>query len=92
MSLSLQEVFSKVDQDVGLVFDEPIFYLVFNNKSNTFTDKTIARINELLDQVDANKNAAVLVTISASKNFSTGFNMAYWAEDFSHPIKTLTTM
>ena len=45
MSLTLKQVFEKVDQDVGLVFDDPIFYLVFNNGSNTFTDKTITRIN-----------------------------------------------
>jgi len=42
MSLSLDQVFEKAkEQEVALVFDDPIYYLVLNTETNSFTENFI---------------------------------------------------
>jgi hypothetical protein len=52
MSLTLSQVFAQAKDDISLVFDNPIYYLVLNKDDNKFTDKTIETINKLIDKVD----------------------------------------
>jgi len=52
MSLTISQVFAQAKDDVSLVFDNPIYYLVLNKDDNTFTDKTIETIHKHLDKVD----------------------------------------
>ncbi len=83
MSLSLQEVFAKVnaqaDPRFGYVFDEPIHYVVLNNGDNTFDMELIEKVEKLYETIEKTTGPGVLVTIgTGTKYFSTGFNLAYW--------------
>ena len=78
MSLTISQVFAQAKDDVSLVFDNPIYYLVLNKDDNTFTDKTIETINKHLEKVDKHSDSAVLVTLSSTKKFSSGFDPKFW--------------
>lgn len=76
----LKDIASRVSDDVELLHEGEIFYLVLNGKKdNVFNTKKILKISALLDKVNASKGPAVLVTISTCpKRFSTGFDLDYW--------------
>ena len=97
MSLTLQQVFEKVnaqkDPRMGLVKDGPIFYLVLNNGDNTFDFEVIAKVNAILDEVEASTGPAVLVTIgTGTTRFSTGFDLKFWAKELSNPLLSISNM
>lgn len=88
MTLSLQEVFAKVnaqeDTSIGYVFDAPIHYIVLNREDNSFDTKKIQRFHAFLDQIEGSKAApGILVTIgTGNRHFSLGFDLKHWAKDF----------
>lgn len=97
MSLSLQQVFDKVNEQkdprMGLVKDGSIFYLVLNNGDNTFDFEVITKINAYLDEIDTSTGPAVLVTIgTGTTRFSTGFDLKFWAKDLSNPLVSMSKM
>ena len=80
MSLSLQEVFAKVnaqkDPTVGYVFDAPIHYVVLNNGDNAFNMEIIDKVENVYEQIEKTKGPGVVVTIGSDKKFfSTGFDL-----------------
>ena len=97
MSLSLKEVFAKVnaqqDPSMGLIRDGPIFYFVMNKGQNVFNLVTIEKVNRYIDQIEASTGPAVLVTIgTGDMMFSTGFDLKFWAENITNPITSIPKM
>ena len=81
MSLSLSEVFVKASSEqVALVKDGPIFYMVLNTDFNTIDFNFLERCNQILDEVEASTGEAIFVTIGSKKIFSAGFNLKWWSE------------
>ena len=76
----LKDVIAKVKDDIGLVREGNIFYLVMNSgKDNTFDLNYINKFSKCLDEVASSEGAAVMITVSTSpKIFSTGFKLEYW--------------
>ena len=65
---------------MGLIKDGPIFYWVMNNGENTFTNDIIDKVNKYIDEIEASKGPAVLVTIgTGDTRFSTGFDLNFWS-------------
>ena len=92
MSLSLQEVFSKVnkqpDTRFGYIFDNPIHYIVLNTKVNIFTLDLIAFMTETIDKIEKCQGPGVIVTLgTGSKTFSGGFDLGSWAVDPIVPLE-----
>ena len=85
-SLSIKEVISKVnsqaDPSIGVVSDGSTHYLVLNKEDFLFNSDTIKQVNDHLDIIEnAAAGPAVLVTIgTGQRKFSTGFDLAKWAE------------
>ncbi len=75
----LKDVIAKVKEDIGLVREGNIFYLIMNSgKDNTFDLTYINKFTRCLDEVASSRGTAVMITISTSpKIFSTGFNLEY---------------
>jgi Delta3-Delta2-enoyl-CoA isomerase len=95
--MNLEEVFAKVkaqdDPRMGLIRDGSIFYFVLNDGENTFDNDKIERVNKYLDEVEKSKGPAVLVTVgTGSKNFSTGFDLHFWAQDFQNLMTSIPRM
>ena len=79
MPLSIQEVFSLAGKEqVALVKDDPIFYMVFNTNFNMLDFEFIKRCNQIIDEVEASEGEKVLITINSGKIFSAGFNLKFW--------------
>ena len=54
--------------------------MVLNTKMNMIDMNFIAKMNQVLDEVEASEGPAVLVTVaSGPKVFSSGFNLKFWA-------------
>ena len=77
MSLTIPEVYAKAGtEQIALVQDENIYYIVMNTKYNMIDPAMIAKFNEFLDIIEASKGPAICVTIGAgTKAFSSGFNL-----------------
>jgi enoyl-CoA hydratase/carnithine racemase len=64
------------DQKVAFVKEGNVAYLVLNDKVNVWDPEKINLIISLLDQIEADEDIALMVTLSTnSKFFSTGFNL-----------------
>ena len=76
----LKDVIAKVKDDIGLVREGNIFYLVMNSgKDNTFDVNYINKFSKCLDEVSASQGAAVMITVSATPRiWSTGFKLEFW--------------
>jgi Delta3-Delta2-enoyl-CoA isomerase len=87
----VERVLSRVKDDLELVREGPIFFLVMNQgKDNVFDDNYIAKMSQLLDTVNESEGAACMITLSTSKRrFSTGFNLDYW---LAAPLNSYTSM
>ena len=70
--LTIQEVFKRAgNDDVSLVIDEPIYYMVLNTKLNIQGLPFLSKVQQILDQVEKTQGSGVLVTInSGNKVFS----------------------
>ena len=77
MSLTIPEVYAKAGtEQIALVQDENIYYIVMNTKYNMIDPAMITKFNEFLDIIEASKGPAICVTIGAgTKAFSSGFNI-----------------
>lgn len=92
--LALKDLKARVSDDVELLHEGEVFYLVLNGKKdNTFNAKKIAKISALLDKVNKSTGPAVLVTVSTNpKRFSTGFDLDYWAADPRNVVVSIAAM
>ena len=84
--LTLNEVFKKAgDENVALVIDGPIHYMVLNTKLNIMSLQVVEKIISIIDKVEATEGEAVFVTInSGSKVFSAGFNAKIMMSNFQN--------
>ena len=76
--MSLEEVFKKAGTDqVSLVKDGKIFFLVLNRPFNLIDFDFINKVNQCLDEIENSKDEdAIMVTIgSGAKVFCSGFNL-----------------
>lgn len=78
---------------MGLIKDGQIFYFVMNHGDNTFTNDIIDKVNKYIDEIEASKGSAVLVTIgTGSRVFSTGFDLKFWSESIINPLTSIPKM
>ena len=84
MPLSLKDIFIQAGkQDVALVQDGPIYYMVLNTKLNILSVKTFQKIFKVLESVEKSEGPAVLVTInSGDKVFSAGMDIKSWETNY----------
>ena len=90
--MKIREVLAKAKQEVELIKDGSIFYLVLNqgDVDFTFTDQTTMKIDAALTEVENSTGPAVLVTLSsAKKRFSTGFDLQYFNADKMNKFKAI---
>ena len=87
----LSDIFKQAGTEpVALIKQGVIFYLVLNTKMNMLNLDFIERINQKLDEVEASKGEAVLVTVaSGPKVFSSGFDLKFWAKNPYNPLFSL---
>jgi enoyl-CoA hydratase/carnithine racemase len=72
----LKQIRSQATEEVSLVREGPIYFLVLTKPDNTFSTAWFNKVIAKLDEVDRSNGAAVLVTIgSGGKIFSTGFDL-----------------
>ena len=81
MPLTLKEVFAKAGSDqISLVKDGHIFYMVLNTKLNMIDMNFIIKMNQILDEIENSEGPAVLVTVASGPSvFCSGFNLKFWA-------------
>ena len=91
MPLSLQEVFAKAGkEELALVQDGNIYYVVLNTKVNVMTPHFIQKMHEFLDVLEKVEGDAVMVSIgSGPKTFSGGFQLTRWMESECHVVEDL---
>ena len=79
--LPLSKIFGLAGkEDIALVQDGTIYYMVLNTKYNLITYDAIKKIEKILDTVEKTKGKGVFVTVSSSpKVFCAGFNIKPWA-------------
>ena len=77
MPLSIQEVREKAgDQQIVMIRDGAIFYIVLNTKYNMIDFHIIEKYNSYLDEIERESGPAILVTVNSNqKCFSSGFNL-----------------
>ena len=82
MQLTIKEVIAKAgSEQIAMVRDGCVFYIVLNNKLNMMDFEFIAKFNLYLDAIEKSEGPAILVTLnSGSKAFSAGFNLMTIAE------------
>ena len=88
--MNLEQVFAQVPatEKLGYVRDDKIHYLVLNGPDdNVWNYKTIARLNDILDEVSATEGEGVFVTVAPERKcFSTGFDIEWWMKKPTHSI------
>lgn len=87
--MSLEQVFEKAGTDqVSLVKEGNIFFLVLNRPFNLIDFDFIKKVNKCLDEVENSKDEdAVMVTIgSGSKVFCSGFNLKILGKGDVHSV------
>ncbi|CDW82782.1 enoyl-hydratase isomerase [Stylonychia lemnae] len=89
--LSFADIIAQAkEEDVALVQDKDIFYLVLNTEQNFLTYSLIDKVHRFLDQIENTPGAGCLVTIGTKKFFSTGFELSHWMKDFNEAyVQTL---
>ena len=86
MPLSLAEVIAQVnaqeDPSIGLITDGNIHYMILNKEDYLFNSESIKKVMNCLDKLEnAPAGPACLVTVgTGQRKFSTGFDLAKWAE------------
>ena len=92
--MDINQILTQVKAEVEVVQDGPIVYMVLNTGDDfVFDENTVGKVNKALDQVEAIKDRAVLVTISkSSKRFSTGFSLPYWKAHPTNSFKSISLM
>lgn len=88
---SLIKKASSIQEDVQLVKQGNIFFLILNDHGdNSFDLEKINKISGFLDQVNKSEGAAVMITVSTSpKIFSTGFKLEYWSASVLNPLESI---
>ena len=83
MPLTTEQVFTKAGKEqIALVRDGLIFYMVLNTKLNMIDMNFINRMNQVLDEIESSDGPGVLVTIASGPTvFCSGFNLKFWAEN-----------
>lgn len=83
MPMKLQEVFQAAGkEELALVKDGPIYYIVLNTKLNLITPHFLKKMHEFMDQLEKVQGESVLVTLgSGASCFSGGFDLNRWAQN-----------
>ncbi len=91
MGLRIKEVFEKAgSENLALVKDGNIFYLVLNTKLNLLEPQMLIKYADLLREIEEYQGEAVLVTIgSGPKVFSAGFDLNWWKKAPENKQNTL---
>ena len=90
--LSLPQVFEKAGkQQVALVKDKNIFYMVLNRPMNMVDFSMMDQVEKILDEVEnsGDKNAILVTINSGPKVFSSGFNLKVWAISDTHRLLSI---
>eukprot|EP00347_Sterkiella_histriomuscorum_P017419 403349446 len=92
--LTLNEVFAQAGQEeVALIKDEQIFYLVLNREDNVFNYEFMTKIHQCLDEIEKSQGPACLVTIGTGKKlFSTGFDLELWKKSLNDQYQSILRM
>jgi enoyl-CoA hydratase/carnithine racemase len=79
VSFDLKSIAEKAGKEpLCIVKDGPVRYFVLNEKANLWTPEKIIKANELLDQIEADEEAGLLVSLSANPKFlSAGFDFNF---------------
>ena len=83
--MKIRDVFAAAGkEELALVRDGPINYIVLNTKLNLITPHFIKKMDEFLDELDKAQGEGVLVTIgSGASCFSGGFDLNRWGENLA---------
>lgn len=86
MSLTIAQIIDSArGEDMAYIYDEPIHYVVFTRKDNTWDLERIAAYLALLDRIEATEEGpGIMVSIgTGSRHFSTGFDLPKWAANIN---------
>ena len=74
MTLSIEQLFKKAEEqleatddegEIAYVFDNPIHYIILNREDNTVHLPFIRRYIKVLDQIEATQGPGVVITIGS---------------------------